>query len=72
MAAEGPRVKGIGMLASPAPAAVDQACMDLILQSDDPGRDHFMERGGRRSGIHTLEAAAELGYGSREYERIEF
>lgn len=72
MAAEGPRVKGIGMLASPAPVAVDQACMDLILQSDDPGRDHFMERVNSRNGIHTLEAAAELGYGSREYERIEF
>ena len=72
MAAEGPRVKGIGMLASPAPAAVDQACMDLILQSDDPGRDHFMERVNSRNGIHTLEAAAELGYGPRACERSEF
>ena len=65
-------MKGIGMLASPAPAAVDQARMVPILHSDGPGRGRFMERGGRRSGIHTREAAAELGYGSREYERIEF
>ena len=71
MAAEGPRVKGIGMLASPAPAAVDQARMVPILHSDGPGRDHFMERGGRCSGIHTREAA-EPGYGPRACERSEF
>ena len=71
MAAEGPRVKGIGMLASPAPAAVDQARMVPILHSDGPGRDRFMERGGRRSGIHTREAAGP-GYGPRACERSEF
>lgn len=65
-------MKDIGILASLDPVAVDQACMDLVIRSDDPGRDHFLERVNSRNGLHTLEAAAELGYGSREYELIEF
>ena len=69
--AEDPCMKDIGILASCDPVAIDQACMDLIINSDDPGRDHFMERVNSRPGIHTIEAAAELGYGSREYELIE-
>ena len=69
--AEDPCMKDIGMLASLDPVAVDQACMDLILNSDDPGREHFMERVNSRNGIHTIEAAAELGYGTREYELTE-
>lgn len=64
-------MKDIGMLASLDPVAVDQACIDLVVQSDDPGRDHFMERVNSRNGIHTIEAAADLGVGSREYELIE-
>ena len=70
--AEDPCMQDIGILASLDPVAVDQACMDLVIHSDDPGRDHFMERVNSRNGIHTIEAAAELGYGSREYELIEF
>ena len=69
--AEDPCMKDIGILASCDPVAIDQACIDLIINSDDPGRDHFMERVNSRHGIHTIEAAAELGYGSREYELIE-
>ena len=69
--AEDPCMKDIGILASCDPVAIDQACMDLIINSDDPGRDHFMERVNSRHGIHTIEAAAELGYGSREYALIE-
>ena len=69
--AEDPCMKDIGILASCDPVAIDQACMDLIINSDDPGRDHFMERVNSRHGIHTIEAAAELVYGSREYELIE-
>ncbi len=69
--AEDPCMKDIGMLASLDPVAVDQACIDLVVQSDDPGRDHFMERVNSRNGIHTIEAAADLGVGSREYELIE-
>lgn len=68
--AEDPCMNDIGMLASLDPIAVDQACVDLIYASGDPGRDHFVERIETRNGIHTLEAAADLGFGTREYELI--
>lgn len=64
-------MKDIGILSSLDPVALDQACIDLIYQSDDPGRDHFVERVETRHGIHTIEAAAELGYGTRAYELIQ-
>ena len=61
----------IGILASLDPVAIDQACIDLVLRSNDPGKEHFMERVNSRNGIHTIEAAADLGVGTREYELIE-
>lgn len=70
--AEDPCMKDIGILASLDPVAIDQACIDLVMSSDDPGKEHFMERVNSRNGIHTIEAAAELSYGTREYELIEF
>ncbi|HIV85909.1 MAG TPA: DUF362 domain-containing protein [Candidatus Monoglobus merdigallinarum] len=69
--AEDPCMNDIGILASADPVAIDRACMDLVINSDDPGREHFMERVNSRNGIHTIEAAAELGFGSCEYELIE-
>lgn len=69
--AEDPCMKDIGILVSLDPIAIDQACLDLVYASDDPGRDHLLERIESRNGVHTIEAAAELGYGSREYELIE-
>ncbi|MBR1457307.1 MAG: DUF362 domain-containing protein [Oscillospiraceae bacterium] len=69
--AEDPCMKDVGILASLDPIAIDQACIDLIYGSDDPGRDHFVERVESRNGIHTIEAAAELGFGSRAYELVE-
>ena len=68
--AEDPCIKDIGILASLDPIAIDQACIDLVYNSKDPGRDHFVERVERQNGIHTIEAAAELGFGTREYELI--
>ena len=68
--AEDPCMADIGILSSLDPVAIDQACMDLIRQSDDPGREHFMERVTSRKGTHTIDAAAELGYGTKEYELI--
>ena len=68
--AEDPCMKDIGILASTDPIAIDQACIDLVYHSKDPGRDHFVERVERQNGIHTIEAAAELGFGTREYEMI--
>ena len=69
--AEDPCMADIGILASLDPVAIDQACIDLVWNSDDPGRNHFIERVESRNGRHTIEAAAELGFGSREYELIE-
>lgn len=69
--AEDPKMADIGMLASLDPVALDQACVDLVYQSDDPGKSHLIERMESRNGIHTVEAAAELGIGSREYELVE-
>ena len=69
--AEDPCMKDIGILASLDPIAIDQACIDLVYQSNDPGKDHLIERIETRNGIHTIEAAAAVGYGSREYEIIE-
>ena len=68
--AEDPCMKDIGILASTDPIAIDQACIDLVYNSKDPGRDHFVERVERQNGIHTIEAAAELGFGTRNYELI--
>lgn len=68
--AEDPCMADIGILASLDPIAVDRACLDLVYASDDPGRDHLLERIESRNGAHTIDAAAELGFGSKEYELI--
>ena len=70
--AEDPCMADIGILASLDPVAIDQACIDKIYAAtDDPGQAHFIERVESRKGVHTIEAAAALGFGSREYELIE-
>ena len=68
--AENPCMADIGILASLDPVAVDQACLDLVYASKDPGRDHLVERIESRNGTLTVKAAAELGVGSREYELV--
>lgn len=68
--AEDPCMNDIGVLASIDPIAIDQACLDLVYQSSDPGKDHLIERIESRNGVHTIEAAATLDFGSREYELI--
>lgn len=69
--AEDPCLADIGILVSLDPIAIDQACVDLVKSSNDPGKDHLLERITSRNGEHTIEAAAALGYGTREYELIE-
>ena len=69
--AEDPCIADIGILASADPIAIDQACLDLVYACDDPGKAHFLERVESRNGVHTIEAAAALGYGTREYDLIE-
>ncbi len=69
--AEDPCMADIGMLASLDPIAIDQAGLDLVYaQTDDPGLPHMLERIESRNGVHTIEAAAKLGFGSREYELV--
>lgn len=68
--AEDPCMADIGILASLDPIAIDRACLDLVYASDDPGRDHLLERIESRNGARTVDAAAELGFGSKEYELI--
>ncbi len=69
--AEDPCIADIGILVSDDPIAIDQACVDLVKASPDQGRDHLLERINSRNGEHTIEAAAALGYGQREYTLIE-
>ena len=69
--AEDPCIADIGILVSTDPIAIDQACIDLVYASSDPGKLHLIERIESRNGIHTIETAAEHGYGTREYELIE-
>ena len=65
-----PKIGDIGILASLDPVALDQACLDLVYASDDPGKADLIERIQSRNGVHTVEAAAALGIGSREYELV--
>ena len=68
--AEDPCIADIGILVSTDPVAIDQACIDLVYACSDPGKPHLIERIESRNGVHTIEAAADLGYGVREYELV--
>ncbi len=68
--AEDPCMADIGILASDDPVAIDQACLDLVYNSKDKGRDHLVERIESQNGLYTVEMAAKLGIGSREYELV--
>ena len=67
-----PEMKDLGIFASLDPVALDQACYDAVINSDDPGKAALIERMNSRHGIRTVEAANELGLGNREYEIINF
>jgi len=67
--AEDPCMKDIGILSSTDPVALDKACMDLIYKSNDPGKEHFLERVESRNGTHTIEEASKL-FNSFDYELI--
>ncbi len=69
--AEDPCMEDIGILASLDPVAIDMACIDLVKNSNDPGREHLLERINSRNGMHTIDAASDLNIGSKEYELIE-
>ncbi len=68
---EAPCMKDIGILASIDPVALDKACLDLIYNSDDSGRNHMVERIETRNGILTIKHAEEMGIGTTEYELMQ-
>jgi len=69
--AEDPCMEDMGILISTDPVAIDQACIDIVTNSDDPGKEHFLERVNSRNGIHTIEEANRLKVGSKDYELVE-
>lgn len=66
-----PEMADIGILASLDPVALDQACVDLVYNSPDKGKASLIERMESRNAIHILEAAEQLGIGSRTYKLVE-
>lgn len=68
--AEDPCMKDIGILASTDPVAIDKACLDLVYNSTDPGKEHLIERIESRNGVHTIDSVYELNVGNKEYELI--
>jgi len=69
--AEDPCMADIGILASDDPVAIDKACLDLVYASNDPGRDHLLERIESRNGSLTIKAAEKLGMGTTDYKLVE-
>ena len=65
-----PEMGDLGIFASTDPVAIDQACYDAVINAEDPGKSALIERMNSRHGIHTVEAANQLGLGNREYEII--
>lgn len=68
--AEDPCMRDIGIMASYDPVALDKACIDIVFNSDDPGKDHFIERVISKNGVHTIDAAESLGFGTTDYSLI--
>jgi len=68
--AEDPCMNDIGILSSTDPVALDQACVDLVYNSNDEGRDKLVERIESRNGLLIIESAEKQGIGSRDYELI--
>ena len=69
--AEDPCIADIGILVSDDPVAIDKACVDLVYACSDEGKPHLIERIESRNGVHTIDTAAAIGYGTTDYELIE-
>ncbi|MCD8180850.1 MAG: DUF362 domain-containing protein [Firmicutes bacterium] len=65
-----PEMHDVGILASYDPVALDQACVDIVYNTDDSESGALQERIESRNGIHTLEHAEKIGLGSREYQLV--
>ena len=69
--AQAPCMQDIGLLASADPVAIDQACIDIIYNSTDPGKDKLIKRIEEKLGTNIIRVAEEDGAGSHEYELID-
>lgn len=69
--AEDPCMADIGVLISTDPVAIDQACLDLIYNSSDPGKDHLIKRIESKNGARIIDTAVKLGYGSKNYRLVD-
>ena len=67
---EDPKMGDIGILASLDPIALDKACTDLVRSSEDPGKEHLIERIDSRHGMHTLDYGEKIGLGSQTYKLV--
>ena len=65
-----PIMADIGILSSTDPVALDQACLDLIYNSNDEGKTQLIERIESLYGPHVIECSVKLGSGISEYELI--
>lgn len=68
--AEDPCMKDIGILSSTDPVAIDKACLDLVYNSSDKGKDHLIERIESRQGNHIIDASTSIDFGNSNYELI--
>lgn len=65
-----PKMADLGILASLDPVALDRACVDMVFNSDDPGKEDLIERINSRHGTHILDHAEKLGIGSQKYRLV--
>lgn len=66
-----PKMADLGILASLDPVALDRACVDMVVNSDDPGKADLIERMESRHATHLLDYAEQLGLGSQKYKIVE-
>ena len=65
-----PVMEDIGIIGSLDPVANDQAFIDMLWNSSDPGHTKMMERVDRQEGRHITEYAESIGLGNTNYELI--
>lgn len=63
-------MEDIGILASLDPVALDRACVDMVYDSPDPGKEHLIHRIEERNATHILDYAEELGLGQQNYHLV--
>ena len=68
-----PLLKDVGILASTDPVALDQACLEIVMNiTPEEGNDNgpLLERIKERHGTHIVDYAEKIGLGSKRYELV--